>query len=89
MSGGRSTTSAPNTETEPFSGRMTPEMTFISVVLPAPLAPMRPTISPGPTEMSVSSKATTPPNLTRTPFTSRGRVASVSARVKRSARRSR
>ena len=91
MSGGRSTTSAPNKETEPSTGRMTPEMTFISVVLPAPLVPMRPTISPGPTVMSGSSRATMPPNRTRTPVTSSGCAdsASGSARAMRSARISR
>ena len=91
MSGGRSTTSAPNRETEPSPGRMTPEMTFISVVLPAPLAPMRPTISPGPTVMSGSSRATMPPNRTRTPVTSSGcaELASGSPTRMRVARRSR
>src|SRR5438067_47089 len=73
------------------TGRMTPEMTFISVVLPAPLAPMRPRISPGPTVMSGSSRATMPPNRTWTPVTSSGCAdpASGSGLRRRSARTSR
>ena len=91
MSGGRSATSAPNSDTEPSTGGITPEMTFISVVLPAPLAPMRPTISLGPTLMSAPSRATMPPNRTRTPDTSSGWAEGLSgsARRMRSARRAR
>src|SRR5688500_8932691 len=44
-----------------------PEMAFSSVVLPAPLGPMMPTISDGPTVRSTSSTARTPPESTVIP----------------------
>ena len=52
-----------------------PPMAFISVDLPAPLVPMRPTISSFPTRRPASSTATTPPNRTVIPPTvERGHV---------------
>src|SRR6201747_2829190 len=46
-------------------------MTLTSVDLPAPLAPIRPRISPRARRRSTSSSATRPANDTQTPFVSR------------------
>ena len=46
-----------------------PEMTLSIVVLPAPLGPIRPRISPGLTSRSMPSSTFTPPKLTETPRT--------------------
>ena len=47
---GFSKTSKPATLTDPVVGAMNPVMIFIVVVLPAPLGPRKPTISPFLTE---------------------------------------
>jgi len=55
--------------TLPDWGMRTPEITSKRVVLPAPLGPMSPTISPGATDRLTSSSARMPPKLTLTPET--------------------
>ena len=62
----------PNTRTEALSGRTVPEMTFISVDLPAPLGPISPTISPLPTWIDAPFRACTPPKATVAPSTCNG-----------------
>ena len=47
--------SAPSTETLPALGRIRPSISFISVVLPAPLCPTSATVSP-----ALSRKETSP-----------------------------
>src|SRR6266516_6667524 len=54
--------SRPNSRTSPPLGRSKPSSIRISVVLPAPFAPSRPTTSPGATCRSTSSTAATRPN---------------------------
>ena len=48
-------------------GARTPEITSKSVVLPAPLGPMRPSTSPGATSRSTSLSAEMPPKRTEMP----------------------
>ena len=60
-SGVRRVTSRPRKVTLPTSGRTKPEMISNNVVLPAPLGPIRPTISPGYTSRLTESTAVTPP----------------------------
>src|SRR5690349_8351748 len=67
---GRSVTSNPRNRTRPSSGRRNPLMTSNSVVLPAPLGPMIPTISSSLTSIETSYNARIPPKLTETPSTS-------------------
>ena len=69
--GAHPVTSTPASRTRPSSGATKPLMTSNSVVLPAPLAPISPTISPGCTVSVTSSMAVTPPNRRRTSTTSR------------------
>ena len=57
-----STITSPFNATAPFVGAYTPVITLKAVVLPAPLGPMRPMISPLFTSRLRSSTATTPPN---------------------------
>ena len=71
----RSVTSTPANSTMPSSGRRKPEMTSNSVVLPAPLGPMIPTISPWSACRVTSIRAALPPNCSETPRTSRARAA--------------
>ena len=52
---------SPSRLTDPRPWRENPEITSMSVVLPAPLDPINPTISPPPTEKDTSFSATTPP----------------------------
>jgi hypothetical protein len=47
--------------TSPSSGRTMPNSTFISVLLPEPFSPSRPTISPGITVRSIRRLACTLP----------------------------
>jgi hypothetical protein len=49
--------------TLPSSGCRKPEITLISVVLPAPLGPIIASISPSFSSKETSFKATNPPNL--------------------------
>src|SRR5436309_4770534 len=51
----------------PLDSRRNPEMHSMSVVLPAPLGPMSPTISPSRTSRSTVSRAASPPKRTVTP----------------------
>src|SRR6266566_3326353 len=53
---------------EPDAGRTNPLIASMSVDLPAPLGPMRPTISPGETVSDTPSTAVTPPNRTVSPL---------------------
>jgi len=53
---------SPKSDASPEVGRRTPRAIRIRVVLPAPLAPMRPTTSPGLTSRSTSSRAASCPN---------------------------
>jgi hypothetical protein len=62
--------SRPPNVAEPVA-RTSPEMASISVVLPAPLGPMRNRRSPGSTDRSTASTATKPSNETVSPETSR------------------
>lgn len=56
---------APPTEIVPESGSKTPITILMVVVLPAPLGPKRPTISPGRTQKDTPSTAATVANLLR------------------------
>src|SRR5689334_16465533 len=62
--------STPRNRTRPASGRRKPLMTSNSVVLPAPLGPMMPTISSSLTSSETSRSALMPPKLTEQPSTS-------------------
>ena len=50
----------PSKDTEPARGRSAPAIDFISVDLPAPLAPATQTISPLATSIETSEMATSP-----------------------------
>src|SRR4051794_17036795 len=68
---GRMRSSAvPSQLTVPASARTNPQITLNSVVLPAPLGPITPTTSPGPTVSETPSSAVRPPKRTVTPSTS-------------------
>ena len=54
---------------------------FIRVVLPAPFGPMRPTISPGPTLIAASLRASMPPKRMATWSTIRGGAPAIGAVV--------
>ena len=62
--------STPSITIEPAVGRIRPEMTRISVVLPAPFGPMTPTASPSRTSIDTSNSAWKVPYPARTPFSS-------------------
>ena len=55
--GGVASTSMPCMAIEPVRGRIRPEITRISVVLPAPLGPITPTASPALTSRSMPNSA--------------------------------
>src|SRR5205807_8256314 len=57
--------------TRPAVGACKPVMTLNSVVLPAPLGPMRPVTRPGSAARSTSWRAMTPPKRTLTSSTDR------------------
>jgi hypothetical protein len=67
----RSVMSLPPSTTTPPSAGVNPDTTSNSVVLPAPLGPMIPTISPGATARSTASRARMPPKLRDSSRTSR------------------
>src|SRR5437588_1021004 len=69
---GQSVTSYPKRWTRPETGFTFPVITLNSVVFPAPLGPMSPTICPAPTLSETVSSALTPPNRTETSVASRG-----------------
>ena len=54
MPSSSSAATRPSMKTEPVVGCVVPVMSFSSVLLPAPLMPMRPTASPGLTEKPTS-----------------------------------
>src|SRR6266851_7863834 len=62
LCGGRPVMSLPSKATRPASGVWKPAMAANSVVLPAPLGPIRPTISPWCTSSEAWSTAKRPPN---------------------------
>src|SRR5581483_1256916 len=68
--GARSVMSTPRNRTRPVSGGRNPLMTSNSVVLPAPLGPMIPTISSSLTASETPRSARTPPKLTEQSSTS-------------------
>src|SRR5437588_2571725 len=57
---------SPRNRTRPAVARRKPVMTLNSVVFPAPLGPISPTISPSATANDTSSTARSPPNATET-----------------------
>src|SRR5436305_4471706 len=63
-------TSWPLNRTRPAVGGCRPEITLNSVVLPAPLGPIKPVIEPGSALRCASLTAVMPPNLTVTPMAS-------------------
>src|SRR3954454_3845563 len=66
-----SSISSPLTRRRPSSGFWKPEMILISVDLPAPLSPSRPSTSPLPRCRLISRSAVTGPNRLATPSTRR------------------
>src|SRR6266542_2109905 len=66
----RTPTSSPSTRTVPRDGRRRPQITSMSVVLPAPLGPTTPTTVPGRTRSERPSSARTRPKLHVTSTTS-------------------
>src|SRR5580704_12169968 len=62
LCGARPVMSLPSKATRPASGAWKPAMAANSVVLPAPLGPIRPTISPWRTSSEAWSTANRPPN---------------------------
>src|SRR5574341_855896 len=60
--GGRRVMAAPPRRTWPADGRIRPLMTLKSVVFPAPLGPISPTISPGAIRKQTPERAVRPPN---------------------------
>src|SRR5918997_3685275 len=67
--GGRRSRRAPAKVTLPAVGRSRPDSKLITVVLPAPLGPISPTISPSSTAKETSSTARTPPKWRLKPST--------------------
>ncbi len=64
-------TSCPSMRTRPDRGSSSPLTTLNSVVLPAPLGPMRPVTPPSATERETSLSTWAPPKATETSVTSR------------------
>src|SRR5579859_2035807 len=69
-SGGSSVTSTPSNRMRPPEGARSPAMQLKKVDLPAPLGPIRPTISPASTESEASASATKPPKAFETSWVS-------------------
>src|SRR3954470_5271231 len=63
--------SVPRSHTCPWLGEWKPEITSNSVVLPAPLGPIRPTISPLSTPKLTSSSTCSPPKRSEMPSTAK------------------
>ncbi len=82
IAGARSLTSSPNNSTRPDEGTY-PPMAFISVVLPAPFVPIRPTISFRRTSIETRSLAHTPPKVTTMSSASSIDVGRVGAHARR------
>ena len=70
----RPVTSTPSYMTRPAVGGRIPEMVSNSVVLPAPLGPIRPHTSPAKKSVLTSLTATTPPKRTVIPWVCRSGV---------------
>ena len=75
---GARVSSTPSSSTDPSSGRSWPQTQLNTVVLPAPLGPTRPTLSPRSMEKVTSLTALMPPNCLESPRTSRSGVGSPS-----------
>src|SRR6516165_10754845 len=71
---GSRVTSSPSNQIAPSLGRITPAIRLNMVDLPAPLGPIRPTISPRPTEIETSLLATRPEKRCQTPRVSSSAV---------------
>jgi len=71
---GRRVTSSPSNQIEPWVGGNAPAIRLNRVDLPAPLGPIRPTISPRPTEIETSLLATRPEKRCVTPRVSSSAV---------------
>ncbi len=67
---GRWVTALPSMNTAPVFGRVRPEITLNSVVLPAPLGPMMPVTAPASAVRFTPVNAAMPPNSTETLRTS-------------------
>jgi hypothetical protein len=61
--------SCPNSATDPELSLYTPETQLSSAVLPAPLGPMMPNVSPVSTPKLTPSSAAIPPKRSTAPFT--------------------
>src|SRR5947208_1481369 len=61
----------PKSATSPSSGRLRPVTMVITVVLPAPFGPRKPTISPRPTWKSTPATASLAPKRLERPFAER------------------
>src|SRR5208282_5534161 len=68
--GGSPGISLPRKRIEPAEGGISPVTVLNRVVLPAPLAPMRPTISPSSTAKLTPRRTSRPPKCLKTPFSS-------------------
>src|SRR5450830_806671 len=66
--GGSPAISLPRKWIEPAEGGVRPVTVLNRVVLPAPLAPMRPTISPSSTAKLTPRRTSSPPKFLKTPF---------------------
>src|SRR5512134_1053974 len=80
--GGRPATSSPRKRIDPAPGARTPAIVRISVVFPAPLAPMMPTIPPSGTSRVTSRNARIFPYHTSRPRTSSIVIPAVGAEVR-------
>src|SRR5437763_8535420 len=69
LCGRTSVMSRPSNFTRPAVGACKPVMTLNSVVLPAPLGPMRPVTRPAAASRSIPARALTPPKRTSTAST--------------------
>src|SRR5690606_21800541 len=79
-SGRRPSIRSPSKRMRPSVGRSLPAIRLNSVVLPAPLAPITPTVSPDSTDRDTSDSAMRPPKALLTPWTSRSMVGQPPAR---------
>src|ERR1700684_1602661 len=72
----------PASSTRPSSLRNCPQTQLNSVVLPAPLGPTRPTLSPTPTSKLMSLTACTPPQDFATPTSERSGASAIGTRCR-------
>ena len=87
LNGASRVTSRSPRRTDPVVGGWRPQITLKSVVLPAPLGPMRPVMAPASASKETSSRARRPPKLTVTSRTSRA-LTSIASTVSRPRARS-